>query len=57
MIEEPTPEHQKDLCNFRPVKYHPDKLRINTFVDIHGHYETLGKEALSRVLSSIDVKE
>ena len=57
MTEELDPEHQKYLCNCRLVKYYPSKPTSNTFKDIHENCESLGKEAISRVSSSIDVDE
>ena len=57
ITEEPYPEHQKYLWNCRGVKDHPSKPTSNTFEDIHVNYAYLGKEAISRVSSSIDVDE
>ena len=37
MIEEPAPEHQKDLWNYKPVKDNPYKPTSNTLEDIHGN--------------------
>ena len=57
IIEEPIPEHQKEIRNCRTVKYHLSKPTSNTFEDIHGIYASLGKKALSLVSSCIDVEE